>query len=182
MPAYKLLIVAGDQGTLRSLEAHFAKLGHEVFEAETGEQGLSLHERVEPHVTVLDLVLPGMSGMEVLEILRTRQASVIMLTGQGHVETAVEAMRLGAENFLVKPVDVGHLSVAVERAAEKTILRRENIELKSRLYPSFKRRLVRYALLAVLVVVSTGLGMLIGGIGGDDRPRNPAPTSIDSAG
>ncbi len=182
MPTYKILLVEGDQSTLRALEAHFAKLGHEVFEAETGEEALSLHERVEPHVTVLDLVLPGMSGMEVLEMLRTRQASVIMLTGQGHVEIAVEAMRLGAENFLVKPVDVGHLSVAAERAAEKTILRRENIELKSRLHPSFKRRLVRSALLAVLVVISTGLGMLIGGIGGGDRPRNPVPIPVDSVG
>jgi DNA-binding NtrC family response regulator len=68
------------------------------------------------------------SGLRFLEILRARDgdATVIMLTGQADVETAVEAMRLGAENFLTKPVELAHLEVASERAFEKAELRRRN--------------------------------------------------------
>ena len=182
MAAYKILFIDGDSDILRALGAYFEKLGHEVYKAETGEEGLSVHERVHPHVTVLDLVLPGISGMEALEVLRSRQATVIMLTGRGQIEAAVEAMKLGVESFLVKPVDMKHLSVAVERAAEKTILRQDNIELKRRLHPNVRRRLIRFAVLVLLVAVSASAGMLIGGGGADDRPRNPMPIPVDSVG
>ena len=182
MPAYPILFVDGDPSAMHALTDYFENLGHEVFTAETGEEGLSLHERAHPLVTVLDLEMPGMSGMEVLEILRERQASVIMLAGKGDIEAAVQAMRLGAENFLVKPIDPEHLSIAVERIAEKTTLRQENAELKRRFHPNLRRRLIRFALLVLLAAVSAGLGMLIGGGGGGNQPRSPAPIPVDSVG
>lgn len=180
MAAYKILIVDDDPSILRSLGAYFEKLGHEVFRAESGEQGIAEHERVHPDVTILDVFMPGMSGMEALEILRSRQATVIVLTGQGQLETAVEAMQLGAENFLVKPVDLGHLSVAVEKAAEKAALRRENLALKRRLHPNLKRRMVRIAILVVMIVASAGIGLLIGGGGKAEPARSPIPIPVDS--
>ncbi len=181
MASYKILLIDDDPSILRSLGNYFERLGHAVYRAGTGEEGLAIHEKVRPDVTVLDLVMPTMSGMEVLEILGRRQATVIMLTGQGEVETAVEAMRLGAENFLVKPVDLGHLSAAIEKASEKSLLRRENVALKRRLNPSAKRRLTRLALLLLLVLASAGVGRVIGGSGGTERPRNPIPIPLDSA-
>jgi FixJ family two-component response regulator len=124
--------------------------------------------------------MPGMSGLEVLAILRSRRATVIMLTGKGQVETAVEAMRLGAENFLVKPVDLSHLGVAVEKAAEKSALRQENVALKRRLHPNVKRRLVRLGLLVLMIAVSASIGLLIGGSGKGERSRSPIPIPVDS--
>jgi len=179
--SYKILFIDDDPSILRSLGNYFEKLGHTVYRAATGEEGLATHEKVRPDVTVLDLVMPTMSGMEVLEVLGRRQATVIMLTGQGEIETAVEAIRLGAENFLVKPVDLGHLSAAIEKASEKSVLRRENVALRRQLNPSVKRRLSRLALLLLLVAISAGVGRAIGGSGGTERPRNPIPIPLDSA-
>ncbi len=181
MASYKILLIDDDPSMVRSLGNYFEELGHAVFRAATGEEGLAIHEKVRPDVTVLDLVTPTMSGMQVLEILGRRQATVIMLTGQGEIETAVEAMRLGAENFLVKPVDLGHLNAAIEKASEKSLLRSENVALRRQLNPSAKRRLIRLALLLLLVLVSTGVGRVIGGSGGTDRPRSPIPVPSDSA-
>ena len=100
-----------------------------------------------------------------------------MLTGYGEVETAVEAMRLGAENFLTKPVDMGHLAATVEKAAEKNQLRRENVELRKRL-PSFRRLMIRWSVVVLLLAASVWVGKLIGK--GEDRPVNPIPVPIDS--
>jgi two-component system response regulator HydG len=65
-----------------------------------------------------------MSGFEVLERLREHNAAVIVLTGYGDVETAVQAMQLGAENFLTKPVDMPHLVLSVDRVRDKVWMRR----------------------------------------------------------
>src|SRR5690242_13579268 len=87
--------------------------------------------RVRPDVVLLDVHLPDASGLDVLERLRREGAAVILLTGQGDIETAVKAMQLGAENFLTKPVDMTHLSAAIARVAEKTRLSRQNARLRA---------------------------------------------------
>jgi len=74
----------------------------------------------------VDLQLPGMVGMEVLERLRELDALVVLLTGTGDVETAVEAMKAGAENFLTKPVLLDHLAAVTSRVIEKARLQRVN--------------------------------------------------------
>jgi DNA-binding NtrC family response regulator len=77
------------------------------------------------------LHLPDANGLDVLEQLRARGASVILLTGQGDIETAVRAMQLGAENFITKPADMVHLAAAVARVGEKVRLARQNALLRS---------------------------------------------------
>jgi two-component system response regulator AtoC len=89
-----------------------------------------LHEAHGHDVVLLDLELPDLSGMEVLEQLRTRDASVILFTGYGDIESAVQAMQLGAEDFLTKPVDLPHLIVVIERALQNIRMRREVVRLK----------------------------------------------------
>jgi two-component system response regulator HydG len=180
MAAYKILLIDDDPSLLRSIGLYFEKLGHHVDRAESGEDGLAAYERARPDVTILDYSMPGVSGLEVLESLRARQATVIMLTGKGQVDTAVEAMRMGAENFLVKPVDLSHLGVAVEKAVEKSLLRQENVVLQERLNPTIRRRLLRFGLLVLMIALSASVGMLIGGSGEEDRPRNPIPIPVDS--
>ena len=125
MPA-SLLLIDDDVDVLRSIGNYFERLGYEVTRELSGEAGLATFERQHPDVVILDLRLPGMDGMEVLQHLRERGAAVVLLTGQSDVETAVRAMQLGADNFLTKPVDMEHLAAAVARVVDKVRLLRVN--------------------------------------------------------
>jgi DNA-binding NtrC family response regulator len=106
--------------------------GHTVYRAHTGEEGLAVFRRVRPDLVLLDLRLPDMTGFEVLEQLREHQPVVIMMTGHGDVQQAVEAMQLGAENFLTKPVELDHLAIVAERGFEKARLRQMSRYLTER--------------------------------------------------
>jgi two-component system response regulator HydG len=130
--AESLLLVDDDPGVLRALGAYFERLGYDVAHAETGEAGLEAFERLRPDVVILDLHLPDVDGLTVLERVRAQGGSVILLTGQGDIETAVRAMQLGAEHFLTKPVDLNHLAAAIARVREKLRLVRENARLRAR--------------------------------------------------
>jgi two-component system, NtrC family, response regulator AtoC len=124
--AGSVLLIDDDVDVLRSIGNYFERLGYEVTRELSGEAGLATFDRLRPEVVILDLRLPGMDGMEVLEDLRQRDAAVILLTGESDIATAVRAMQLGAENFLAKPVDMEHLAAATARVADKARLRRVN--------------------------------------------------------
>ncbi len=182
MAKCKILLVDDDESILNALGRYFEKIGHEVHRAGSGKEAIALHERVRPDVTILDVLMPEMSGMEVLEVLRKRDAMVVMLTGQGEIEIAVQAMQLGAENFLTKPVDMDHLTAAIEKAVEKGVLRRENVELKLRLHPSIKKQLIRAALFVLLVVASAIVGKMIGDTTDRGDRRAVIPVPLDTSG
>jgi DNA-binding NtrC family response regulator len=128
-----ILLIDDEPDVIRSLGRFFERAGWEVHRAMTGEEGIRLYEATHPDLVLLDLHLPGISGIDALEVLVPRDATVVMLTGHGDIETAVEAMKLGAENFLTKPVELAHLAAAADRAMEKTELRRANRTLAGRL-------------------------------------------------
>ena len=130
-----VLLIDDDADVLRAIGNYFEELGYEVSRELTGEAGLATFERYRPEVVILDLHLPGMNGLEVLQHLRERDGAVILLTGDTDLPTAVRAMQLGAENFLTKPVDMTHLAAATERVADKTRLRRVNRALLDRSGP-----------------------------------------------
>src|SRR2546426_3039314 len=130
--ADSVLLIDDDADLGKALGGYFARRGFEASRAETGETGLDEFERVRPEVVILDLHLPDAGGLDVLERLRSRGGSVILLTGQGDIETAVRAMQLGAEHFLTKPVDLNHLGAAAARVVEKARLTRENELLRVR--------------------------------------------------
>jgi two-component system, NtrC family, response regulator AtoC len=121
-----ILLVDDDAEVLAMLGRFFERRGWQVQRAAEAEGALAFYEQERPDLVLLDLNLPGPSGLRVLEVLTARDAdaTVIMLTGQADVAVAVEAMRLGAENFLTKPVELAHLEAAAERAWEKALLRR----------------------------------------------------------
>ncbi|HKV70711.1 MAG TPA: sigma-54 dependent transcriptional regulator [Gemmatimonadales bacterium] len=127
--ADSVLLIDDDEGVLRSIGAYFERLGSEVYREGTVKEGLETFDRVRPDVVVLDLHLPDASGLSGLEALKAKNAAVILLTGQGDIQTAVQAMQMGAENFLTKPVDMPHLAAAVARISEKVRLRRQNERL-----------------------------------------------------
>ena len=182
MAKCSILLIDDDQSILDALGKYFERIGHVVYTAISGEEGVAVHERTRPDVTVLDFFMPGMSGLEVLEVLRGRGATVIMLTGQGEVEIAVKAMQLGAENFLAKPVDMHHLTATIEKAAEKATLKRENVELKRRLRPNVKRQVIRVALFGLLVLVAALVGKMIGGTTDTVDRRAVIPVPLDTTG
>lgn len=108
------------------LETAFRQAGYSVMAASTGVVGVDTYSHDATDLVVLDVNLPDLNGLEVLAQLTAvnPDVTVIMLTGQADLETAVEAMRAGAENFLPKPVDIRHLKAAADRAYEKVDLRR----------------------------------------------------------
>jgi len=121
-----VLLVDDDPAILRLFQRFFESQGWETSRALSAEDAIRTHEAQNPDLVLLDLHLPGLSGLDALEVLVSRGATVVMLTGEADLETAVEAMQLGAEGFLTKPVDLAHLFAAAERAAEKVELRRAN--------------------------------------------------------
>jgi len=160
----RILIVDDDEAVLKGLSEYFVRLGYEVIRAPTGQQGLSGFESQEPDVTILDLRLPDIDGMQILEIMRRKRALVILLTGYGDIPTAVRAMQLGAENFLTKPVDLPHLVATVERAIEKLELRRENIRLRQ-MIPTTRRRVMQVVVALVLIAAALLVGRFVGNVG-----------------
>ena len=127
-----ILLIDDDADVLRAVGDYFDKIGFEVGRADAAEAGFEAFDRMRPDVVILDLHLPDIGGLEVLERLRSLGGSVILLTGQGDIETAVRAMQLGAEHFLTKPVDMGHLAAATARVCDKIHLARENALLRAR--------------------------------------------------
>ncbi len=134
--ADSLLIVDDDPDVLQAVGDYFDRLGYEVFREASGEAGIAACIRHRPDAVLLDLRLPGMDGLQVLEELRLHDVAVLLVTGHGDIATAVRAMQLGAEHFLTKPVDMPLLAAAVARALEKVHLRRHNAVLASRLAPA----------------------------------------------
>lgn len=165
----RILVVDDDEGVLKGLSEYFTRLGYDVVRAATGKAGLSAFQSQEPDVTILDLRLPDIDGLQILEVMHQRRALVILLTGYGDIPTAVKAMQLGAENFLTKPVDLPHLVATVERAIEKLDLRRENVRLRQ-LVPSTRRRLIQAVVALVVLAAAVLAGRWVGGIG--NGPQN----------
>jgi DNA-binding NtrC family response regulator len=123
-----ILLIDDDPEVLALLVRFFEQRNWLVFRSVDAAAAAALYDRERPDLVLLDLELPGVNGLRLLEALRARDAdaTVIMLTGYADIATAVEAMRLGAENFLTKPVELPHLEAATERAYEKVELRRRN--------------------------------------------------------
>jgi two-component system, NtrC family, nitrogen regulation response regulator GlnG len=123
----KLLVIDDEASILHAFRRAFGNADDEVLTASDGAEGLALVESRRPEVVVLDLNLPDMHGMEVFRNVRRIDARipVIFITGHGTTETAIEAMKEGAFDYLLKPLKVAHVRELVERAAEICRLSRE---------------------------------------------------------
>jgi DNA-binding NtrC family response regulator len=128
------VLVVEDEEKLRSvIELQLKTAGYEVEQAGTAEEALKLADRAD--VIITDLRLPGISGLELLQQLRSQDSRtpVIVMTAFGSIETAVEAMKAGAVDFLPKPFSLDHLMTVVNKALEVRTLRDENRELRAEL-------------------------------------------------
>ena len=130
------LLIAEDEANLRLvLQKELQRLGYRVQAANDGEAALRKLEESNVDVLLCDINMPVMDGMELLRRVHERPnpPEVIMLTGQGTIETAVEAMKLGAYDYLTKPYSINELDVRVRQAAEKRSLRVDNQRLRAQI-------------------------------------------------
>ena len=114
----KILIIDDKHAILESLEMFFAKRGFQVYTADCGAAGMALYTRHAPDVVILDIRLPDTHGISLLEQIQALEqpAKVIMITAFQDMETTIQAMKLGAYDYIHKPLDVDKIEQAVERA------------------------------------------------------------------
>ncbi len=128
------ILVVDDEHLIRwSLEQNLKKQGYEVLTAGTGEEAVKIVREEQPDLVLLDIQLPGISGLEVLERVKEFEEDtiVIMVTAHGGLETAVTAMRLGAYDYINKPFNLDEMSIVIRKALETSELRREVMTFRS---------------------------------------------------
>ena len=137
--AVRVLVVDNDVVHARTMGEGLSRLGYAVTVAGGGGEGAKRLDQEVFDVVVTDLMMNDIGGLEILA--RAKQAApeteVIVVTGHGTIPSAVAAMQQGAFNYLQKPLDLGHLRTAVEKASEAVRLRRQNLELNRRLDEKF---------------------------------------------
>ena len=112
-----VLLVDDDAAFRRIMAGELGRLGYEVTAAGSGEEAVLRAGQSEPDVVLLDLQLPTMNGLDVLKTLRQRGrgAEIIMLTGHGSIDTAIESIRMGAFDYVVKPCPLDELEIRIQR-------------------------------------------------------------------
>jgi DNA-binding NtrC family response regulator len=121
----KILIVDDEPFNLDLLEQELSDLGYAVVRAETGAAALTQIDKVAPDLVLLDYLMPGMNGIEVLQTIRKTQNDlpIVMITAYGTIDLAVEAIKAGADDFITKPFDPEHLALVVRKNLERAKLR-----------------------------------------------------------
>jgi len=129
----RILVVEDEEKLRRVIELQLVSAGFEVDKAGTAEDGLKIVDRADMVLT--DLRLPGMDGLQFLALIRRQNSlvPVVVMTAFGSIETAVESMKAGATDFLLKPFSLDHLMQVVNKALEVRALRDENRQLKEEL-------------------------------------------------
>ncbi len=117
----KILVIDDEKPTLSMFRLFLTAYGYEVYTAEDGEKGLELFHEVRPEIVFTDIRMPGLDGLEVLRLIRKTgiASEVIIITGHGDMEKAVEALDLDASDFINKPVERRALSSALARAEKR---------------------------------------------------------------
>ena len=132
----KLLIIDDERGIRNTLREILADEGYEVEVAENGKQGLEMAQTKAYDLIFSDIKMPEMDGMEVLAALKNADepadCPVVMITGHGDVETAVQALKAGAYDFLVKPLDLNRILITTKNALESKNLRQETKQLRKK--------------------------------------------------
>ncbi len=165
------ILVVEDKDSLREMLIDFLKKeGFEVGSAKDGKEAIEKLRDGRFSVMLLDLKIPKVNGMQVLKESSSEEVTTIIMTAYGTIETAVEAMKLGAFDFISKPVDLDHIILLIRRALEQKRIVRENILLKTEFADRFQpteiisksKSMVEVAALAQRVAASTSNVLILG--------------------
>jgi two-component system, NtrC family, response regulator AtoC len=132
MSATRLLVVDDEQDLLELLVRRLKRKGFDVNSAGTAEDALELVKKNEYDIGVYDIMLPGMDGIELLKETKKVQPDieVLILTGHGTIDTAIEAMKVGAFDYITKPYNLSELELTIGKAAENKALKEKNDSMK----------------------------------------------------
>lgn len=133
----KLLLIDDEESVRKIVELYLRSHGYEVFAAADGHRGIELFQREKPPIVLTDIKMPGLDGIEVLKRIKqiNPETEVIVITGHGDMDLAIQSLQLDASDFITKPVGNEALSVALTRAQERLDTRRmlkeytDNLEL-----------------------------------------------------
>jgi DNA-binding NtrC family response regulator len=128
----KVLLVDDEEDFLKTLAERLETRGLKVSTATNGEDAVACTDKEGYDLIILDLSMPGIDGLETLKRIKAKQpdAEIIMLTGQGSIKSSIEAMKLGAEDFLQKPVNISELMDKISEAKDKRMHILESKSLK----------------------------------------------------
>ena len=137
--ALRVLVIDDDKKLAEAIAESLSRKGHAVTVATSGKSGAAKIDADEFDVVLTDLRMADLDGLEIVKRTKEKlpEAEVYVITGFGDVKTAVDAMKLGAAHYLLKPVDLTELRAIVEKAAEKVRLARSNRELREQLDEKF---------------------------------------------
>jgi two-component system nitrogen regulation response regulator NtrX len=129
-----ILIVDDEESICQTLGGILTDEGYDVVTAGSGEEALRVLEEEPPHLILLDIWLPGMDGVETLKAIKAAhpQLQVVMMSGHGTIETAVKATKLGAFDFIEKPLSLEKVILAVNHALDRVRLEEENLLLRQK--------------------------------------------------
>jgi DNA-binding NtrC family response regulator len=136
----RLVVIDDEVNAAAALETLLKEDGYEIARAHDARSALALLEKTEPDVVLTDLRMPGMDGLELLAKIKEirPETMVILMTAFGTVKTAVKAMKLGAEDYLSKPIDVEELEVVLQKALDRKGLVEEARSLRERLEHKYR--------------------------------------------
>ncbi len=136
----KILIVDDEIGILDTVSGILEDEGYSTFTAQDAEDALHILEKEEIDLIFLDVWLPGMNGIEAIKKIKDKdsQIPVIMISGHGNIEIAVQAVKLGAFDFLEKPLSIERIILTTERALQFKNLESENIKLRSSIFKKYE--------------------------------------------
>ncbi len=169
--AEKILLVDDEEGIRKVLGISLADSGYQVFTAESGEVALHIFQEQEPTIVLTDIKMPGMDGIELLQRIKGKNpdAEVIMITGHGDMDLAIQSLKHEATDFITKPINDDALEIALKRAKERISLKaqiKEYTENLERLVEEKTHKLIEAERLAAVGQTVAGLAHAIKNITG----------------
>ena len=148
MEAMKIMLVDDEERFLSTTQKLLTKKGIDAVTAASGAEALEMLQRKHVHVVILDVKMPGMDGNETLKEIKRQfpLVEVIMLTGHATVESAIDGLKSGATDYLMKPMEIDDLIAKAREAFQKRLLLEEKIQLaQSRQYMKSPREILKQA-------------------------------------